>query len=316
MRVSPICAAITVALISVTLPGGTAFGQESEDAAAPTTSPEPRPRPDPEARVPADEPEGDASDYVPEAAAPEGGTADDAAGEEQNAVSPDADAEEAVTDPEAQVDEDELEAPEASVEGAAPLPPIWERLAETDEQFAACAEALGEFGAEFETVEPIVSKNRDCGIARPIEVARIAPGVAMRPDTVLRCETALALARWVVDFAIPAAERLPERGELTGIAHGSSYICRSRNNAASGRLSEHSFGNAIDVMGFTFEDGSTLQIEPRDEEGTINESFQSAVRNAACLDFTTVLGPGTDAAHADHLHMDVKDRKGGYRLCQ
>ncbi|MGR3491611.1 MAG: extensin family protein [Shimia sp.] len=35
-----------------------------------------------------------------------------------------------------------------------------------------------------------------------------------------------------------------------------------------------------------------------------------------CLSSPTVLGPGTDAALADHFHFDVKQRRGGYRICQ
>ncbi|MEG4644742.1 extensin family protein [Paracoccus sp. APAP_BH8] len=28
------------------------------------------------------------------------------------------------------------------------------------------------------------------------------------------------------------------------------------------------------------------------------------------------LGPGANAAHVDHLHLDIKARRGGFRLCQ
>jgi hypothetical protein len=81
-------------------------------------------------------------------------------------------------------------------------------------------------------------------------------------------------------------------------------------------LSEHSFGNALDVIGFSFQNGAPIRMEPRADTGTIEEAFQRAVRGGACLSFTTVLGPGTDAAHADHLHLDIRDRDGGYRICQ
>ncbi|MFD2843675.1 extensin family protein [Paracoccus cavernae] len=29
-----------------------------------------------------------------------------------------------------------------------------------------------------------------------------------------------------------------------------------------------------------------------------------------------MLGPGTNAAHDNHLHLDIKARKGGFRICQ
>ncbi|MFD2740834.1 extensin family protein [Sulfitobacter aestuarii] len=185
------------------------------------------------------------------------------------------------------------------------------------EAFAACTEALAEMGAVFEK-RPRIADAEDgaCGIAEPVLLEEAAPGVAMRPDTLLRCETALALAAWLKRVVIPASEVLEERGEVTGVRHGSSYVCRRRNNLPEGKLSEHAFGSAIDVMGLTFAGGSTLVIEPREREGTLEEAFQDAIRAGACLSFTTVLGPGSDAAHADHLHFDIKERKGGFRLCQ
>lgn len=38
------------------------------------------------------------------------------------------------------------------------------------------------------------------------------------------------------------------------------------------------------------------------------QAFWRAVRNGACNGFSTVLGPGSDAAHADHLHLDLARR--------
>ncbi|MFD0463084.1 extensin family protein [Microvirga aerilata] len=50
--------------------------------------------------------------------------------------------------------------------------------------------------------------------------------------------------------------------------------------------------------------------------GFPESAFQAAVQKAACPIFTTVLGPGSDAAHGDHLHLDLRQRKGDYRICQ
>ena len=114
----------------------------------------------------------------------------------------------------------------------------------------------------------------------------------------------------------PAARQMTERGPVVALEQGSGYICRRRNNAPDGKLSEHSFGNAIDIMAFRFAEGEPIRVEPREREGTMAEAFQRAVRAGSCLYFSTVLGPGTDASHADHLHMDIKERNGGFRLCQ
>ena len=193
---------------------------------------------------------------------------------------------------------------------------VFAELAEDDLTFDACIAALGELGAVFSSMdEPIRADDPDCGIARPVTVTEVAPGVAFVPPATLRCETALAAAEWVVTHVEPAS-LVAGRGALTTLELGGSYQCRRRNNAATGKLSEHSFGNAIDVMAFTFAEGDPIRVEPREDEGTLAESFQRAARATSCLHFTTVLGPGTDATHEDHLHMDVKARRGGYRICQ
>ena len=254
-----------------------AFAQETPiSEAAPEVSETPAPRPDPEDR---------ASEVAPDAPgeAPEEATAE-ASGEEPADVSD--------------------------------APPQWETLRETPEAYASCLAALEEFGTEFAERDSITGQVVDCGIANPIEVTEILPGVELRPEAVMRCETARALASWVSGTVVPAAARTGILAPLAAINHGSTYVCRNRGGVASGKVSEHGFGNAVDVMGFRFEDGSSLAVEPRADSGTIEEAFQRAARGGACLDFTTVLGPGTDAAHADHLHLDVKERNGGYRICQ
>lgn len=195
-------------------------------------------------------------------------------------------------------------------------PPLPTELAETPEDYRACLAALDEFGTEYAEREAIEGAERDCGIANPVGVASIVPGVALRPDAVMRCETALALAQWVSGTVVPAARLAGTLAPLEAVDHGSTYVCRRRGGVAAGKLSEHALGNAVDVMGFRFADGTALSVEPRADSGTIEEAFQRAVRGGACLSFTTVLGPGTDAAHADHLHLDVKKRRAGYRICQ
>ncbi|WP_281984704.1 extensin family protein [Thalassorhabdomicrobium marinisediminis] len=212
----------------------------------------------------------------------------------------------------------EVEADESgAIEVTAPATSVRDSLTETEEEFAACLAQLDGFGTVYEVSTTLTEENdADCGVTRPLMVTEIIPGVALQPDAMMRCATVARLAEWMQGSVQPAAALIEDRGPVIEVQHGSTYICRRRNNLPDGKLSEHAFGNAVDVMGFTFEDGSRLNIEPRADAGTIEEAFQRAVRGAACLSFTTVLGPGTDAAHADHLHLDIKERNGGYRLCQ
>ncbi len=126
-----------------------------------------------------------------------------------------------------------------------------------------------------------------------------------------------ALSRWAKTSVLPAAEIAygPNAPRITAVNQATSYACRNRNHADSGKISEHAHGNAIDIAGFTFSDGKTFVIEPREKDSTLTGAFERAITASACLFFTTVLGPGSDAAHETHLHLDVMKRKGDYRYC-
>lgn len=180
----------------------------------------------------------------------------------------------------------------------------------------ACLGALKEIGAEFKQLEPIRDEEQGCGIEAPIELSVVLPGIKLEPSGTMRCETALALSRWTREMMLPAAAlALPEK-KVTAIANASTYICRNRNSAENGKISEHAKGNAVDISTIAFDRGEPLVMKPRSEDGTPEGAFQRAITAAACLFFRTVLSPGSDATHQDHLHLDVLERKGGYLYCR
>ncbi|WP_332305178.1 extensin-like domain-containing protein [Rhizobium sp. GR12] len=180
----------------------------------------------------------------------------------------------------------------------------------------ACLGALKDIGAEFKQLEPIRDEEQGCGIEAPIELSVVLPGIKLEPSGTMRCETALALSRWTKEMMLPAAAlALPER-KVTAIASASTYICRNRNSAENGKISEHARGNAVDISTIAFDKGEPLVMKPRGEDGTAEGAFQRTITAAACLFFRTVLSPGSDATHQDHLHLDVLERKGGYLYCR
>jgi hypothetical protein len=198
-----------------------------------------------------------------------------------------------------------------------PLPGKRDSLRLNDADYGACLASMRGLAVVYEEVAAVVpDDDADCGILQPLKVSEIAPGITLDPPAVIRCPTALALAAWVKDFVVPAAARLQGRGALTAIENGSDYICRRRNNLADGALSEHAFGNAFDVMGFRFAQGPALIIGPGKAEDSLARAFQDAIRASACLDFATVLGPGSNASHDTHLHLDILQRPNGFRLCE
>lgn len=200
-----------------------------------------------------------------------------------------------------------------------PPPPRWWLLRESDQDFAACRLALSLLGAVYSQPPQVVETQRqDCGIARPLQVTEILPGMALEGGAAMRCDTARALGFWARDFVRPAAATLPGAPRVTALVLGSGYDCRARvgTEDAAAKLSEHALGNAIDIAGFRLDDGTMLPVIPRADSGDRAEAFQRATRGAACLFFPTVLGPGSNAAHGDHLHLDMAERRGGWRLCQ
>lgn len=201
-------------------------------------------------------------------------------------------------------------------ENAEPPEPVDPPPSPPDEAaLAACEAQLKSLGAVFERKEPIDGPGA-CGMSASYQVSEIVRGIELGPDTKMRCTTALATARWIDEVVIPAVKVLGDDVRLTGIRQASTYACRTRNSQANAKMSEHAKGNAVDIATFRFEGHDPLSIKPDQRKGSREESFQMAVRAGACLHFTTVLGPGSDAYHDDHLHLDLAKRNSGYRLCQ
>jgi len=90
-----------------------------------------------------------------------------------------------------------------------------------------------------------------------------------------------------------------------------SYVCRPRNNVKGAVLSEHGRANALDVRALGLADGRTVLVTATDVPALMVE-----MKRSACARFTTVLGPGADPSHEFHLHVDLAQRRGGYRICQ
>ncbi|QRM56331.1 extensin family protein [Sinorhizobium sp. BG8] len=192
-----------------------------------------------------------------------------------------------------------------------PAPPVEKEDAAA---FARCVADLKSLGATFKETSRIDDGN-GCGIDRPVSVSALGGGVDLRPEGVVRCETALALARWTKEAVIPALGTAMPGEKLTTLNQASGYVCRKRNNAENGKISEHARGNAVDIAGLRLGSGKTFSIAPRDKDSTLEGAFQRAITASACLYFTTVLDPGSDAAHETHLHLDVIHRTNGYRYC-
>lgn len=183
-------------------------------------------------------------------------------------------------------------------------PPGYQRMPRNELQ---CRRALSRLGVRFVDMTSI-ARGRSCGIDFPVKVTEISPGVAMKPVAVLNCMAALRVSQWVSNEVKPAAQsKLWKRP--TALFNASSYRCS--RIAGSRTISEHASGNALDVAGFQLADGSNFDVRKKGVFAFGEKAFQQRVRQTACRYFGTVLGPGYNRDHADHLHLDLKQRRRG-----
>ena len=134
--------------------------------------------------------------------------------------------------------------------------------------------------------------------------------VSVKPAAILRCTMASALAEWIRSDIAPLAERLGST--VSDLDNFDSFECRGRNRIVGAKLSEHGRANALDVRAFKFADGSSISLTDR----TVPRGLRESVLHSACTRFSTVLGPGSDWYHEDHIHLDLMERRDNYRICQ
>ena len=134
--------------------------------------------------------------------------------------------------------------------------------------------------------------------------------VSVKPAAILRCPMASALVEWIRSDIAPLAERVGS--SIADLDNFDSFECRGRNRVVGAKLSEHGRANALDVRAFKFADGSTVSLTDR----TVPRGLRESVLHSACTRFSTVLGPGSDGYHEDHIHLDLMERRNNYRICQ
>ena len=186
---------------------------------------------------------------------------------------------------------------------------------------AALAACLSDFAADGGIVipgpapEPPAAQAAACTIPGPVTFAQVklpdGRPVRLESAITVRCTLARELAAWIRDDLAPIAARAG--GELAQLSGVGGYACRPRNGQAGAQISEHASGNALDILALTFTDGRVIDLW---KDAAETREIRAAVRESVCRRFFTVLGPGSDAAHANHLHIDLRARRNGYRMCQ
>jgi hypothetical protein len=177
---------------------------------------------------------------------------------------------------------------------------------------SACQVRLAKI-AVFQPLPTLVGPG-ECGAVDAVHLdAVVLPDqskVAVTPAGVLRCPMAEELARWVRDDVAPTATKLGS--PLRVLDNFDSYECRGRNRVRGATLSEHGRADAIDVRLFKLADGRALTLT----DVNVDKAWRETIKASVCARFSTVLGPGSDGNHEEHIHLDLAERRNYYKLCE
>jgi len=177
---------------------------------------------------------------------------------------------------------------------------------------SACQVRLSAIAA-FRAI-PVLVGPGDCGATDAVVLDAVTLAdrtkVPLTPPATLRCTMAEAVAHWVREDVAAAATKLGS--PLRGVDNFDSYECRGRNRQRGAVISEHGRANALDVRGFKLASGQTVSLT----DVNVDKPWREGIRGSACARFSTVLGPGSDGFHEEHIHLDLAERRNNYKTCQ
>lgn len=169
-------------------------------------------------------------------------------------------------------------------------------------------QCLADLGASRANFTPLPDQYYGAGCST-LNTVRLA---ALRGDNAtlalsnlgpVTCPLADTFAGWA-RFGVDRAAQQILGSPLVRIETMGSYNCR--NVAGTDRRSAHATANAIDVSGFVLADGRRITVSGDWTKGSEKERrFLSVIHQSACKRFGTVLGPAYNAAHHDHLHLEL-----------
>lgn len=155
-----------------------------------------------------------------------------------------------------------------------------------------------------------------CGMNRPVRVNAFLGGqIAVSSTQTLACPIVPVTDRFLEQVVQPAA--MGVLGTQVIEMRAGSYSCRAMNNGTgTTRRSEHAFGNALDIFSFRTSDGREITVRHGWNGSPEEQAFLREVFVGACELYSTVLGPGADMFHYDHLHVDLARHAGGRKICR
>ena len=177
---------------------------------------------------------------------------------------------------------------------------------------SACQAALAKI-ADFKPL-PVLVGAGECGATDAVLMDAIILAdqskVAVSPPATMRCPMATAIAQWVREDVAPSMKKFGP--PLRVLDNFDSYSCRGRNNIRAAQLSEHGKADALDVRDFALADGRQFGLT----DIHADKDWRETIKASACARFMTVLGPGSDGYHEEHIHLDLAERRNNYKVCE
>jgi hypothetical protein len=185
-----------------------------------------------------------------------------------------------------------------------------------DRVYQSACPALMNGEVKGELIAPL--SEGTCGERSPLKITAVGKDnpVKLAAPVITNCAMAESLATWVIEVQKDAQANFG--AEIESITTGSDYQCRKVNNGHKGRVSEHAFANAVDIVSFKFKNGKTTELGSGWKGKPEEQTFWRSLHKASCDRFMTVIGPDGDAAHQGNLHLDLgcHGRKCEARICQ
>jgi hypothetical protein len=204
-------------------------------------------------------------------------------------------------------------------EGSSP-PPADNKHA-TESGVDECIARLETLGIKARAAVAPSNNNEACVVSTPIRIEHVTDrygkgnAILFPNEPLIDCQLAEPLAHWLGEVVAPVFAG-SFTSPLKAIRTGPGYECRNRNHETTGKLSAHAIGLALDISSFELANGQILSVGAGND--AVPEPVLRTIRTAGCGWFTTILGPGSNAEHANHLHLDIQKHgsDGRFRICE
>ncbi len=187
-----------------------------------------------------------------------------------------------------------------------------------EDVYTLCTTELAAKGVNFEPLGNVTLEG--CELAGAIKLNSVATAlgeVRISGEPTMLCSFARQFTSWVRDVGAPLTFAYTAQKLMT-IETGPGLVCRTRYNKPGEKVSEHAKGNAIDIASFRLDDKTRILVKQSPSDSQVSRDLVRTFRATGCGYFTTILGPGSNAAHEEHLHFDhgMHGKTNNYRICE